>query len=121
MKNIISKEKKKTGEISVILCSDEDLLQINKKFLKKSYYTDIITFDYSEGDQISGDLYISFERIKENALQFQVSINDELKRVIIHGVLHLLGLKDNTPEEKSLMRESEDRYLLLVKDLVIIT
>lgn len=94
---------------------------VNEKFLNKSYYTDIITFDYTEENRVSGDLYISIDRIKENALQYQVSVNDELKRVIVHGVLHLLGLKDNSPKEKSRMRECEDHYLLLVKDLVIIS
>lgn len=100
------------GEINIIACSDEYLLTINKKFLSKDYYTDIITFNYSEGKRISGDLFISIERIKENAEKLLVDEENELNRVIVHGVLHLCGYLDSNYEEQKLMRKKEDFYLL---------
>lgn len=107
----ISLEKKKLKELSLIFCSDEYLLAVNRQYLQHDTYTDIITFDYSESDTIAGDIFISIERIKENAARLQLSETDELHRVIIHGVLHLLGYKDKSPAEKSLMTAKEDHYL----------
>ena len=109
----ITKEKKELGFISITLCSDKTLLSINKKHLQHDYYTDIITFDFCEGDLISGDLYISIDRVKENAKGERNTMNQELKRVIIHGVLHLCGYKDKTPKDARQIREMEDYYLSL--------
>ncbi len=108
---LIQNEGKQQGSISVIFCSDEYLLKINEQYLKHEYYTDIITFDYVENSVISGDLFISVERVAENAGQLGFSTEMELCRVILHGILHLTGYKDNTDAEKLLMREKEDFYL----------
>ncbi len=101
--------------IAIILCSDEYLLDINKKFLSHDYYTDIITFDYTEGKRISGELYISIDRVKENAKQLGVSFPNELHRVMIHGVLHLCGYKDKTRKDREMMRTKEDQKLKMLK------
>lgn len=106
-------ECKEIGEISVILLSDEDLLKINIDYLNHDYYTDIITFDYSEGCKISGDLYISVDRVKENAQKYGYRFEEELKRVIIHGILHLCGYNDKSRKEQHEMRKKEDYYLAL--------
>jgi probable rRNA maturation factor len=103
------------GEINFIFCNDYYLLQINKQFLKHDFYTDIITFDYTKDKKISGDIYLSFERMEENANIFRNSIMDEILRVMIHGILHLIGYKDNTKIEKKLMKEKEDVYLEIFK------
>lgn len=97
--------------ISIIFCSDEELLTMNKQYLEHDYYTDIITFDYSEEDYISGDLFISIDRITDNAKQLNVEYSSELKRVCVHGVLHLCGYKDKSPSDEVLMREKEEYYL----------
>jgi probable rRNA maturation factor len=110
----IVSEKRVVDQISIILCSDEYLLEINKKFLEHNYYTDIITFDYSEGKFISGELYISIDRLKENASTFNTEFTTELYRVIIHGVLHLCGYADKTTKEASIMRKKEDAKLKLL-------
>ena len=109
---LLENEHKLPGEISVIFCSDDYLLKINEQYLNHNYYTDIVTFDYVENSVISGDLFISIERIKENAGEMGVSFDEELHRVIFHGVLHLCGYKDKTEAEKKLMREKEDFYLV---------
>ena len=114
----INKEKRKEGDITFIFCSDEYLLLINKQYLQHDTYTDIITFDYSEGDSaqpISGDIFISIERVKENAEKFSTTFENELHRVIIHGVLHLLGYKDKTKAAKAQMTSKEDYYLKQLK------
>lgn len=111
VKALINSEKKKIGEISVILCSDKYLLDINIEFLKHNYYTDIITFNYVVESTISGDLFISVDRVKENSAVFNTSMIKELYRVIFHGLLHLIGYNDKTDEEKKAMREREDFYL----------
>lgn len=111
VKQLIQEEKKKKGDISVIFCSDEYLLEMNKTHLNHDYYTDIITFNYVEGNIISGDLFISVDRVKENAVKFDVSFYEELYRVILHGILHLVGYNDKTDEEKNVMREKENYYL----------
>lgn len=111
IKDLIFSELKKSGDISVILCSDSYLLEVNKKFLKHDYYTDIITFNYCEGDVISGDLFISICSVKENADNFTVSFIEELYRVVFHGILHLVGYDDKTKEEQKKMRQKENFYL----------
>ena len=102
---------KTVGEVCVISCSDKYLLDVNVKHLNHDYYTDIISFDYSEGGVISGDLLISFDRVKENARENGVLFQEELRRVIIHGILHLVGFKDKTKDERSIMRAQEDAAL----------
>lgn len=111
IKLLINSEKKKPGDITVILCSDKYLLDINIEYLKHNYYTDIITFNYVEGRAISGDLFISVDRVKENSTEFNTSLVKELYRVIFHGLLHLIGYNDKTEEEKKTMRGKEDLYL----------
>lgn len=118
IKAIVENNKKEVGEISYIFCSDEQLLEINKEFLNHDYYTDIITFDYSETDVVSGDLFISIERIQDNAKTLKTSYQEELHRVIIHGVLHLLGYKDKTEEESENMRKLEDECLLILSTYI---
>ena len=110
----LSSFNKNCGEINVIFCNDDYLLSINKTYLNHDYYTDIITFDYSKSESVSGDLYVSVTRVKDNAKKLNVEFNDELYRVIVHGVLHLCGLKDKTKEEKEDMRAKEDEMLLLM-------
>ena len=110
----IEKKKRKTGEITFIFCSDAYLLKINNEFLNHDTFTDIITFDYSKENHllpVSGDIFISVERVKENALKFSKPFEDELHRVIIHGVLHLLGYTDKTKSTKAEMRKQEDECL----------
>lgn len=110
---ILQSENKQAGNIGYFFCSDEYLLGINREYLNHDTYTDIITFDYVEGNVISGDILISLERITENAAAFQVSFMQELYRVMAHGILHLVGYKDKTAEERALMREKEDFCLTL--------
>lgn len=111
IKQLINEEKKETGDISVIFCSDRYLLEMNKKHLNHDYFTDIITFNYVEDDVISGDLFISADRIRENAGKFNVTFLEELYRVILHGILHLVGYNDKTSEEKKVMKDKENYYL----------
>ena len=116
MSNSIDSENKHLGTINCILCSDPYLLEINKTYLKHDTFTDIVTFNYVENDLISGDLFISLDRVKENAVTFKVDFLHELKRVIIHGVLHLIGYNDKTPKEAEEIRAKEDFYLTLYAD-----
>lgn len=108
---LINRELKQFEDITIIFCSDDYLLSINKQYLNHDYYTDIITFDYVEENRISGDLFISLDRVRENAEKFKVEVKKELFRVIFHGVLHLVGYKDKTKEEQAVMRQKEDIYL----------
>lgn len=108
---VANEEGFKVDSISVIFCSDDELLEMNKQYLQHDYFTDIITFDYSEEEYISGDLFISIDRIIDNAEQLKVEYLNELKRVCVHGVLHLCGYKDKSPSDESLMREKEEYYL----------
>jgi len=110
---VIHQEDSQLGEINYIFCDDSYLLEINIKELKHNTLTDIISFDYTVGDIISGDIFISTERVKENADDFSNIFKDELHRVIIHGVLHYCGYKDKTDDEKKEMRSKEDYYLSL--------
>jgi len=102
---------KKTGDIVYIFCSDERILKINKQYLNHDYFTDIITFDYTEGNVISGDIFISLDTVKSNAENFSVSFEAELMRIIIHGILHLCGQDDKTPELRTEMTEKENLAL----------
>ncbi|HET7819648.1 MAG TPA: rRNA maturation RNase YbeY [Bacteroidia bacterium] len=110
IQNLIKNEKKKEGDISFTFCSDSFLLDINKKFLRHNTLTDIITFQYP-ADKLSGEIFISIPRVRENAKKFNVSIQQELYRVIIHGVLHLCGYTDKNNSDKVLMSKREDYYL----------
>jgi len=117
--NIILSNSYTLGQINYIFCSDNFLLQTNVKYLKHDTFTDIITFDTSENsNEISGDIFISIERVKENAKSYRVSFTNELHRVMIHGILHLLGYNDNTNDEKVIMREKEDYYLSLLPNFI---
>lgn len=111
IKSVASSYNKKIGDIAYIFCSDEKILKINIQYLNHNYYTDIITFDYSEGNIISGDLFISLDTVKSNAEKFKVDYTEELYRVIIHGILHLCGLNDKSPGEELIMREKENEAL----------
>lgn len=115
IKEVAHLSKKKVDEIAYIFCSDEKILEINKQYLQHDYYTDIITFDYSEGNTISGDIFISVDTVRSNSEKYGTAYNEELHRVIIHGILHLCGYKDKTPEEEQTMREKENEALNLIK------
>ena len=104
------------GEINYIFCDDAYLNHINKEFLKHDSFTDIISFDYSLGKQISGDIYISIERVLDNAEKYNVTFENELRRVMIHGVLHYMGYKDKTTEEKKVMTLKENTSILLLNN-----
>jgi probable rRNA maturation factor len=109
---LFQKEKKKLGDLTIIFCSDDYLLAVNRQFLRHDYYTDILSFDLSEPFQpITAEIYISIDRVRDNAARFGSSLKDELHRVIFHGALHLCGYKDKKLVEKQLMREKEDKYL----------
>ncbi|WP_396144409.1 rRNA maturation RNase YbeY [Flavobacterium sp.] len=109
--NVISSENKKEGDINYIFCDDEYILEINKQYLNHDYYTDIISFDYSVGNELHGDIFVSIERVCENAIEFEVTFDEELKRVLAHGVLHYCGYKDKTEEEELIMRSKEDEKI----------
>ncbi|WP_366535744.1 rRNA maturation RNase YbeY [Streptococcus pneumoniae] len=100
---------KRIGEIAYIFCSDEKILEVNRQYLQHDYYTDIITFDYCEGDRLAGDLFISLETVATNAEQFGASYEQELNRTIIHGILHLCGINDKGPGEREIMEAAEDK------------
>lgn len=104
----------KLGEVSAIFCSDAYLLEINKGHLNHDYYTDIITFSYNNKAIVSGDLFISIDRVKENASIYQVSLLNETSRIVIHGLLHLCGYSDKSKEETALMRSKEKQYLKMI-------
>ncbi len=101
------------GDISIIFCSDPYILDINQKYLGHDYYTDIITFDYCEGDRLSGDLFISVDSVRENSIEYGTVFKDELNRVIVHGLLHLIGYDDHSEEDIAMMRKKENYYLSL--------
>lgn len=109
--NIIISEQKKPGKITYIFCDDEYLLEINRTYLDHDYYTDIITFDYVKGKTIAGDIFVSLQRISDNAVTLSSDFENELLRVVAHGILHLCGFKDKTEKEVADMRAKEDFYL----------
>jgi len=113
IKACILEEKKPLGQLNYIFCSDKYLLQMNQDYLNHNTLTDVITFAHEDADKISGDIFISIERVEENAKKFNVLFNDELHRVMIHGVLHLVGYKDKTSAAKAEMQKKEDAYLSL--------
>ena len=113
IKKVVKQEGSTIAELNFIFCDDDYLLEKNKTFLKHDTLTDIITFDYSEKNTLTGDVYISIERVKENSQNYGVPYENELHRVIIHGVLHLLGYKDKNEKQQKEMREKEDFYLSL--------
>ena len=108
---VIISENCKEGDINYIFCDDEYLHDINLKYLNHDTLTDIISFDYSVGKELHGDIYISIERVKENAEDFEVDFKDEIRRVMVHGVLHYCGYKDKTDDDQKLMRSREDHYI----------
>nr|WP_299487014.1 rRNA maturation RNase YbeY [uncultured Allomuricauda sp.] len=110
---IIESEGRETGKVDYIFCSDDYLLEMNQKYLNHNTFTDIITFDYSEEKLVSGDIFISIDRVKDNAVSFNVDCQEELLRVMSHGVLHLIGYKDKGEDEVILMREKEDEKIKL--------
>jgi probable rRNA maturation factor len=111
IKEVASDYEKKVGDIAYIFCSDEKILEVNNQYLQHDYYTDIITFDYTEGNVISGDIFISIDTVRSNAEEFKVSYETELLRIIIHGVLHLCGQDDKTPELRIEMSKKENLAL----------
>jgi rRNA maturation RNase YbeY len=111
LNSVVVSEGFNCGPITVVFCSDEYLLEMNQKYLDHDYYTDIITFDYSEEDDVSGDLFVSADMVKDNAETIGLDYLEEVKRVCVHGVLHLCGYKDKTAEESREMRDKEDFYL----------
>ena len=111
LNQVISNEAKREGDITYIFCDDDYLLEKNIRFLNHNTLTDVITFDYCEGNSVSGDIFISIERVKENSEVFKVDFLTELNRVMVHGLLHLLGYKDKTERESNFMRKKENYYL----------
>jgi len=114
LNDMISLEGKKTGKINYIFCSDDGLLKVNQDYLQHDYYTDIITFDYVKGKNISADIFVSLPRIFDNAEKLAKNFNQEFHRVLAHGILHLCGYKDKSEEEIKIMRQKEDFYLNLL-------
>lgn len=113
LSDVITSENKTEGEINYIFCDDEYLLEINQQYLDHDTLTDIISFDYSIGNDLHGDIFISIERVRENALDFNVSFLEELKRVMVHGVLHYCGYKDKTEKDEKLMRQKEEEKMTM--------
>jgi len=111
LRQVAAREGKKTGHLNFIFVSEDFILDINKKYLHHHYYTDVITFDYSEGNIISGDMYICIEIVRSNAMEYRVDFRNELLRVMVHGVLHLCGYMDQTDSQRKEMRGKEDIYL----------
>ena len=111
LRMVAESEIKRIGDISIIFCSDNYILDVNMKYLQHDYFTDVITFDYCEGDKLSGDLFISVDTVRENAKLYNTDFNDELNRVMVHGILHLIGYDDHSQKDKQLIRKKEDYYL----------
>ena len=114
---VAESEIKRLGDISIIFCSDNYILDVNLKYLNHDYFTDIITFDYCDKNILSGDLFISVDSVRENAIFFEVDFEEELRRVIVHGLLHLIGYDDHTEDEQKIMREKENYYISLRRNL----
>ena len=113
LKDTIVNEKKKVGDINYIFCSKQYLKKMNNDYLSKNYETDVISFDFSKNNKVSGDIYISSETVKKNSIIFNVCFNNELKRVMVHGLLHLLNYNDKSKQELKIMREKENFYINL--------
>lgn len=118
LENVALNEGKTLGDINIIFCSDPYILDVNQRFLQHTYYTDIITFDYCEGDILSGDLFISIDTVRDNSLFYHTDFNEELNRVIVHGILHLVGYDDHSESDIAIIRSKEDQYLLLRTSLL---
>ncbi|MGM9720092.1 MAG: rRNA maturation RNase YbeY [Prevotella sp.] len=114
IKDVAATYGRKVGEIGYMFVNDEKILEVNREYLGHDYYTDIITFDYDEGDRINGDLVISLDTVETNARQFGKSYDEELHRVIIHGILHLCGINDKGPGEREVMEAAEDKALAMI-------
>lgn len=114
VKKVAEKYGKTVGDIAYVFCDDEEILRVNQQYLQHDYYTDIITFDYSEGNKISGDLFISLDTVTTNAEQFGRPYAEELHRVMIHGILHLCGIDDKGPGEREIMEAAEDEALKIL-------
>lgn len=106
---------KRVGEVAYVFCNDEKILEVNRQFLQHDYYTDIITFDYCQGNVVSGDLFISLDTVRSNAELFEKPYDEELHRVVIHGILHLCGINDKGPGEREIMEAAEDRALAMLR------
>lgn len=117
VKAVAATYQKKVGEIGYLFCSDERILEVNRQFLQHDYYTDIITFDYCQGNRIAGDLVISLDTVRTNAEQFGAEYETELNRVIIHGILHLCGINDKGPGEREIMEAEENKALALLANM----
>ena len=115
IKAVAATYEKRIGEIAYIFCSAEKILEVNRQYLQHDYYTDIITFDYCEGNRLSGDLFISLETVKTNSEQFNTPYEEELHRTIIHGILHLCGINDKGPGEREIMEAAENKALAMRK------
>lgn len=113
IKKVVENEGKELGELNIILTRDKELLELNKTYLSRKYLTDVITFEYNHEKTISGDIYLSVERIRENALKFNERVDREILRVIIHGILHMMGYRDKKNEEQTKMRQKEDGCLYM--------
>lgn len=118
IKTVAEQYNKRCKDINIIFCSDPALLEINKQFLGHDYYTDIITFDYCEGDKLSGELYISIDTVRANAVEYEQTFETELHRVIIHGILHLIGFDDHQENDIIQMRRGEEEALKLLGTLL---
>ncbi|MBP3244360.1 MAG: rRNA maturation RNase YbeY [Bacteroidaceae bacterium] len=116
IKKVAASHGRKVGDIAYIFCNDEKILEVNRQYLQHDYYTDIITFDYDEDDVISGDLFISLDTVRTNAEQVGATYEEELHRVIIHGILHLCGINDKGPGEREIMEENENKALAMLKE-----
>ena len=117
LKLVAGNEVRKIGDINIIFCSDNYILDVNVKYLSHDYFTDIITFDYCNGDILSGDLFISVDSVRENSIFYHTDFNNEMNRVIVHGLLHLVGYDDHSEEDIKIMRSKEDYYLTIRENL----
>lgn len=114
IKAVAQSHGKKIGDIAYIFCNDDKILEVNNQYLQHNYFTDIITFDYCEGNVINGDIFISLDTVKSNAEELGIAFEDELNRILIHGILHLCGFKDKNPDDKKEMTAQEDAALSLL-------
>ena len=117
LRRVVASHGRRLGEVNYVFCNDEEILDVNRRYLQHDYYTDIITFDYDEDNIVSGDLVISIDTVKSNAELFGKEYEDELHRVIIHGILHLCGINDKGPGEREIMEANENKALAMLKAL----
>lgn len=117
LRRVAEKHGRRVGDINYIFCNDEEILALNRQYIGHNYYTDHIGFDYSAGRILSGDIYVGIETVETNAALFNKTYDNELRRVIVHGLLHLVGIKDKTPEERAEMETAEDEALSLINPL----